>query len=388
MYWGINYGHRFMGTLDIPSVQAVFSGGAFDLAAWSRALNLITAQAGAFGSILIPVAGSHLPNLPKSDRMQDFLDAYLCGGWFLRDERSRGSTVLNKNGIVDDLDINSFEVILRHPYYQQFLAPLGLRWFTGVKIAVDDELWCLSIQRTIEQGSFSSTEKQELAQLSGPLSSVAAMSRAIGSLAANAALNAFEVSGTAVLLVDRLGTIFLANRAAESLLGGDARTSKEILTAVDRFADINFNRALFGFLARTEDSPGSPIPLSRVGKRPLMAHPFKLNSVSTNALAKCQAAVVLVDPSQRWRPSEKVLQKSFGLTAAEARLASRVSAGETLDTIAKDLGIAIGTGRNQLKSVFEKTGVHRQAELVALCSSAGYAAMGLFNSAVPLSATS
>lgn len=55
-----------------------------------------------------------------------------------------------------------------------------------------------------------------------------------------------------------------------------------------------------------------------------------------------------------------------GLTRAEARLAALLAKGISLEEIAETLSISVQTARSQLKAVFGKTGVSRQAELVAL----------------------
>ena len=60
------------------------------------------------------------------------------------------------------------------------------------------------------------------------------------------------------------------------------------------------------------------------------------------------------------------LQQAFCLTSAEARLAAALAEGASLKDYAASAGIAEGTARVQLKSVFAKTGTHRQAQLVAL----------------------
>ena len=65
-------------------------------------------------------------------------------------------------------------------------------------------------------------------------------------------------------------------------------------------------------------------------------------------------------------PSEAVLQRLFGLTAAEARLACSISRGETLGEAAGVLGIKISTARCQLAKLMAKTETRRQAQLVAL----------------------
>ena len=60
------------------------------------------------------------------------------------------------------------------------------------------------------------------------------------------------------------------------------------------------------------------------------------------------------------------LRSVFRLTEAEARLAAQLAFGNSLETVADQFGIAKETARSQLKSIFAKTGVHRQAELVAV----------------------
>ena len=50
----------------------------------------------------------------------------------------------------------------------------------------------------------------------------------------------------------------------------------------------------------------------------------------------------------------------------EARVARAIIVGQTVESFSSSLGVSRETVRAQLKSVFAKTGVQRQAELVAL----------------------
>lgn len=61
-----------------------------------------------------------------------------------------------------------------------------------------------------------------------------------------------------------------------------------------------------------------------------------------------------------------LLRSHFGLTPAEARLALQLVAGETLRSAAAKLGISYETVRTHLKTIFNKTGTCRQAELVVV----------------------
>ena len=60
------------------------------------------------------------------------------------------------------------------------------------------------------------------------------------------------------------------------------------------------------------------------------------------------------------------LHSRFHLTPAEVRIALGIARGESLATIAIANGTSVETVRTQLKSVFNKTGTHRQAELAVL----------------------
>ncbi|MBI1291456.1 hypothetical protein GC173_09470 [bacterium] len=60
------------------------------------------------------------------------------------------------------------------------------------------------------------------------------------------------------------------------------------------------------------------------------------------------------------------LRSRFGLTAAEAALAFEMLVGDGRQAAASRCGISINTARTHLTRVFDKTGVRRQAELIAL----------------------
>lgn len=90
--------------------------------------------------------------------------------------------------------------------------------------------------------------------------------------------------------------------------------------------------------------------------------------MTSNALADCQAIIILIDPDARRQSPESTLRAIFRLSEAEAKLAAQLASGESLEAVAERLGIAKETSRTQLKAIFNKTGAHRQAELVAIFS--------------------
>lgn len=94
--------------------------------------------------------------------------------------------------------------------------------------------------------------------------------------------------------------------------------------------------------------------------------PLLTSSFCFNQTMHGVALVSVVDPY--WEPpiDIQMLKNVFDLTIAEARVAASIGTGKDLSEIARENGVSIGTVRNQLKTVFQKTGVNRQSEVVRL----------------------
>lgn len=108
-------------------------------------------------------------------------------------------------------------------------------------------------------------------------------------------------------------------------------------------------------LARETDA----VPLTVIVRPGPAFHPLKRPMLRT-------AMLVLRDPNRRPIIPSATLARLFGLTPAEAALASELARGVSLDDAAVNLHISRNTARSQLQSVFMKTGVNRQVELVRM----------------------
>jgi DNA-binding CsgD family transcriptional regulator len=78
------------------------------------------------------------------------------------------------------------------------------------------------------------------------------------------------------------------------------------------------------------------------------------------------AAIFITDPESQHKPDWQILGSLFGLTTAEARLTILLLQGHTLKEAADQIKVTINTVHSQLKSVFAKTGVNRQADLMRI----------------------
>jgi len=78
------------------------------------------------------------------------------------------------------------------------------------------------------------------------------------------------------------------------------------------------------------------------------------------------ALVFLSDPDARPRSRASALCALYRLTPTECRLAGLLACGHELAVAAEEMTMTVETARFHLKSVFRKTGVSRQAELIRL----------------------
>jgi DNA-binding CsgD family transcriptional regulator len=190
--------------------------------------------------------------------------------------------------------------------------------------------------------------------------------------------SALQLMPNPALLLDGKGRITLANPAAEALLhtrDGLAldRDGGLRLAAALPVETAALSRALAQALAvasGTGTELGGPLRLSRPsGGAPLLVLPVPLPPPAFalwEMLEQARLLVLIIDPSAPSRATAAAIQSTFGLTAAEARVAVLIGSGRSGPEAAAVLGISPSTVKTHLKRCFEKTGVHSQVGLARI----------------------
>ncbi|WP_421866258.1 alpha/beta fold hydrolase [Parvibaculum sp.] len=177
----------------------------------------------------------------------------------------------------------------------------------------------------------------------------------------------------ALLLLDRDRRILASNEEGRAYFAPVCKTvenGKRLVFRNDDYAAI-FADAL----GELRDGMGGPALLRFVGEEGgtkllcYLARGDGLSSAMLHAVERdegdprAHCALIAAAPGAGDEVLE-IFRSAFGLTPAEARLAARLRFGLSLKEASGELGISVNTARNQLKSVFEKLGVNRQADLV------------------------
>jgi DNA-binding CsgD family transcriptional regulator len=155
-----------------------------------------------------------------------------------------------------------------------------------------------------------------------------------------------------------------------TLFGDDIRVDDGRLALRDRAATVTVAGLLDQVRAspETADLGAAPIIVRRGGRPYLLIRVLPIRVAASGAFLGAFVLLILTDLRTKSGLDPVIIGRAFGLTRAEARLATLVAGGMAPDAAARTLGISRGTTRAQLKAVFAKTETHRQSELLALLS--------------------
>ncbi|MCA1978575.1 MAG: hypothetical protein LDL19_04995 [Thiobacillus sp.] len=168
-----------------------------------------------------------------------------------------------------------------------------------------------------------------------------------------------EHANCGCLLLGQDGELLFGNRLALDLLGQMRARAERRLLLPSRAMQAQFDDAL------RRAARGEPATLVVPGP-PVVALCFQapLDLPSAGGAPAREIVLILRSPAAARLPES--LAGHFRLTPAEFRLAAALAEGATLKACAHAWHRSYGTLRSQLKSLLEKTGTHRQSELIAL----------------------
>lgn len=269
-------------------------------------------------------------------------------------ERTRRLLAADPAGFISDLDVFTESEILAEPLYTEYLIPNGLgRGLATVLHVPTGETIVFHAEGDYRLGPPGAALRHYLDGLRPHL----ARSSLVSAVATLAGL------GLAACAVDGRGRVIVANSDFDEAGRHWTTRFADRIALIDRRAD----RLLAEALAVLELAHGpKSIPLRAEDGTPAVLHVVPTRRSALDLFARSIAILILTTASKTPSNATPLLQALFDLTAAEAGVAARVAAGQTLDDIAAADGKSALTLRNQLRSVMQKTGCRRQVDLVRL----------------------
>ena len=337
-------------------------------ALWPEILAEMTARFEGVGAVLI-AAGRGGQQMAYSPGFDAVMAGFVEEGWSTRNQRLERATARRLAGFMTERDLFTDEELLADPMLSGFLLPRGIGGELGTIIAVPTgDTIALTVQRPFHNGPASTSLVAQANALRPHLARAALISARAGLDRARAAAEALRALGLPAVVLTTGGRPLAMNDLFEKLMPSVAIERRGRIGLVEPRADALLSTALGRVGDRSIQSGTRSIPVrTQGGLTPAIAHLIPIRRSAHDIFVGAASILLLAPVSVHRMADALVLEGLFDLTPAEIRLCRVVNDGRlTLPEAAKNLDISHHTTRTQLRSIFEKTGTTRQAELVKL----------------------
>lgn len=334
---------------------------------WQAVLDGLAEIADAEGALLFAAAPG-APRWVSSPAIQSTVLEWTESKWFHDNPRGQRLVPIDEPRFLTDLDAFTIEEMDASDYYTELLRPRGLGWCVGTSIRSPsgDTLVC-SIEKAYKKGPVPREVAERLDGLRPHLARAALLSGRLGLERASTAVATLELIGLPAAAVTGAGRVVSANAGILERMPSITIGVNDILQLPNPLAQSLLMEAVALSCHRSEVNVGRSIPVSGTKQTPaFVVHVVPLRGAGLDLFTGALSIVFVTPVVPNSSPAPELLRVLFDLSPAEARIASQLTDGRSIEQIALSSGLSLNTIRTQLKSVFSKTGVQRQAELVSL----------------------
>lgn len=267
-----------------------------------------------------------------------------------------------------DHDDYADEELGRDPFYQDFLRPVGVFWHANAILASGSgDHVELSLKRRVGKTPYRREDAAVLDAALPELRAAARIAKASMDAEARGMERLLRHRGERIIRLDSRGRVLAGQQMGETDPAAPLRVVGRRLTSASPATQPRLDKAVGAALSPPGRMTLAPLVGPDGRRYILQIHPLPGR---TRDIFRAAAAVgVLIErdraPEPVWR-APSALAELFGLTDREADVASLLTDGLEIAAIGHELRISPETARTYLKYAFEKIGVSRQAELVAL----------------------
>jgi DNA-binding CsgD family transcriptional regulator len=331
---------------------------------WPSVLDDIAGLNSSIGGLLF-VSNDVYAGWTASAAMRPIFQDFVDGGWLALNPRPGRAIALNRMGFVDDFDLFTAAEMDADPTYQ-YLRQQNVGWCSGTTVTLPSgDTLVFSWERHYGDGPFDRGIVRALDPLRPHLARAALIAGRLGLARARATTETLGMIGLPAAVLSRGQQAVIVNDLFARLVPHVFQDRRERLT----LADANADALLKGALARVKSgitNGQNSFPARGVDGAPHIVHLLPIARSAQDIFSAASCIVVVTTIAAATTPPAAIIQALFDLSPAEARVAAKIVGGEAIDEIASGLGIAVATVRSQLRSIFGKTGVSRQGELIAL----------------------
>jgi len=335
---------------------------------WSSVLNDLKTVGDAAGTILFAATDRSTVGL-ATEGVESVLEAAQSPYWAPRNTRGQLLLTLPQAEFHSDADHFTQDQMGADPLYTDLHWKLGLGYAAATWISPPNgDNLIISIERRRDRGPFEREVINRLTGLRPHIARSAILAARMEFEKIRTANFAFEVSGLPAAAVASDGSVIDCNASFEGL-GGQARIgSLNRLQLANKNAQDILQHSLAMVHVRDPNfiTAARSIALPESGEVPAsVMHLIPVRRVARDLFSRAAIFVVITALGDRKLPPANVVQGLFDLTSSETKVAMALAENLTVSEAAARYGISRETVRHHLKSIFLKTGLSRQSEVVS-----------------------
>lgn len=291
--------------------------------------------------------------------------------WIRLTQRLHRPGLVRTNERLDGL-LQESGALYRSSYYNDWMRPQGFKYTIGNTLFCEGGVVAnITLLRGPDMKTFDDAEVRAFASLSKHMTRALQITKRLEHPeTCPASTAAFDAMPHAIAVIDAHRRVLYANGRMEDLLRGKRGLSLRhgALHTTDVAVEPRFVAYVAAVLssAAAECGGDGPMIVPQVvpGHLALYAMPIS-GSARRTFVARPTVLLLATEHSGAQSISCTGIGQTYGCTPKEARLARLLAEGKGLRQAAQELGVTYGTARAYLKIVFDKIGVHTQAQLVA-----------------------
>jgi DNA-binding CsgD family transcriptional regulator len=334
---------------------------------WEAALAGFAEAAGAHGAVIMRNRPDRLVSVIASDEIAEPVAEFAAGRAPPSSRYVRVGASRTVRFRVDHDDYSDDE-LAADPYYQEFLRPYGFFWHANaLLISAAGETVELGLKRRLRAGPYQRQDAAILDAVLPDLRGAATLACRTLDAEARGAAAVLMRRGSPIYRFDRKGRVVATEAAESAVEPSPVKIVSRRLLASDRAAQPGVDQAIA--IAVNHPAAVGLAQLTGPDGRRAVLQVLPLGGRAREVFTATAAVGVVIDlggPPLRLRLDPAAVAQAFPLTDREAEVACLLAEGLTLTKIAARLRVEVATARVHLRSIFDKTGARRQAELVAL----------------------
>lgn len=344
---------------------------------WSHVLDKISELTNSRGSALLVERKDGWIGWRASDSLQPQINFYL--------EKHNNT----KFGLINNRikARNSPEFFANHQIFDEaewqntvfmnnYGKPNGLEHLvaTYIELPHGDKI-VIASTREASKGKYEDHVIEELNAIRAHLARAAMLTTNLGMKRITSAVETVGNLSLPVMLIDSTGHINVSNDTLDIFKNYFSISNEKRIEFSSRMKAIiaSITSGDSALLSRAKS-----VPLRTVNDEPAILHLmplpsfysdfFKEDTPESRIFDVSNIMLILTPIIRETETNAQIIASLFDLTVTEAKVASKISLGMSIDDVADAMHVSKETIKTHMKSIFSKTGVNRQTQLVSLVS--------------------